>query len=72
MLFSCFLFVILVIIGLGGSMAILGIATGKCNDEIVKILDGEVWKIDKYTMAFADSYELRAFNAASFAKFQSL
>lgn len=72
MLFSCFLFIILVIIGLGGSMAILGITTGKSNQEIVKILEGEVWTIDKYTMALVDSYELRSLNSSSFSKFQSL
>ncbi len=53
-------------------MAVLSISNGKNEIESVKILSGEVWKIDKYTTEFEDSYEIRQLNQMKFEKFQLL
>ncbi len=53
-------------------MAFLGISNGKSEREVIKVLSGDVWKIDSYTTNLEDSYEVRTKNFHAFQKFQKL
>lgn len=50
-------------------MAILSISNGQYGSESVVLLEGEVWKIDKYTTTFEDSTEIRSLNSAAYSRF---
>ncbi len=55
---------------LGDYMAFLTISSDSSGIEGVKLMEGEVWQIDRYTISFRDSFEIRRKNERLFQAFQ--
>ena len=53
----------------GDNMSFLAISNGNSSTDLIKIKEGEVWQIDKYTMTFQNSDEIRTKNAAAYRLF---
>ncbi len=51
-------------------MAILTILSDSSSNEGIKIIEDDVWKIDRYTTALRDSFEVRRKNDRLFQEFQ--
>lgn len=52
-------------------MAILTISNNHSSSEAVKVKEGDVWEIDRYTTKFRDSSDLRQQNQRLYQEFQS-
>ncbi len=51
-------------------VAYVGISSGNSSVDIIKLKEGDVWEVDKYTMQFEDSQDLRKHNKKAMEEFK--